>query len=341
MLPAGGRTTVTGVETFDGELERAFPPLSVAVRLSRRSRRRPRRPAELPGQPRPPPRASSTRPCAGWPTTPLRAGARYALKHTTRTVRATVRAVHSRVDMGTLEEEEAPGELGLNDIGAVTLRTSAPVIADAYADNRTTGAFVLIDERSNETVAAGMVRAARAGDAEPDRSPDVTWHDGGLDRDRRWDGARAARRDDLAHGPAGLGQVDDRRRARAAARGQRPRRLPARRRQRAPRPLRRPRLRRRRPHGEHPPGGPRRAVVRRLGRGGAGLARLPGRRRPRPGPAAARGRRPAVRGGARRHAARGVRAPRSEGPVRPRAGGRAARPDRRRRAVRGARRRPS
>ena len=99
----------------------------------------------------------------------LRAGARYALKHTTRTVRATVQAVHSKLDMTTLEDRPAPARLKLNDIGRVTLRTSAPVLADHYADNRVTGAFILIDEHTNDTVGAGhgggdaRARAGRAG----------------------------------------------------------------------------------------------------------------------------------------------------------------------------------
>ena len=186
VLPAGGRTTVTGVETFDGELERAFPPLSVAVRLA--DDLDVGRGDLLSSPDAAPTAARELDATVCWMADdPLRAGGRFALKHTTRTVRATVHAVRSRVDMSTLDEDEAPEELRLNDIGAVTLRTSAPVLAEPYADNRATGAFVLIDERSNETVAAGMVRAARAGDEEPDRSPDVTWHDGGLDRGRRWD----------------------------------------------------------------------------------------------------------------------------------------------------------
>ena len=66
------------------------------------------------------------------------------------------------LDVHTLEEDRSKHELALNDIGAVTLRLSAPLAVDAYGDNRTTGAFILIDEATNDTVAAGMVRAATA-----------------------------------------------------------------------------------------------------------------------------------------------------------------------------------
>src|SRR5262249_26258790 len=78
-------------------------------------------------------------------------------------------------------------ELGLNDIGRVTLRTAAPVVGDPYAANRATGAFILIDERSHDTVAAGMIEAARVGGpAELEHSPDIRWHASALERRTRW-----------------------------------------------------------------------------------------------------------------------------------------------------------
>src|SRR4029077_16821987 len=83
--------------------------------------------------------------------TPLRAGDRLALKQGARTVRATVQDLHTRLDPETLEELDNPIELVLNDIGEMTLRTSSVVVADAYADNRDSGAFILIDESSNDT----------------------------------------------------------------------------------------------------------------------------------------------------------------------------------------------
>src|SRR5262249_26459893 len=93
--------------------------------------------------------------------TPLRAGARLSLKHTTSTVRATVQELHSRLDPETLDEHDRPVELALNDIGSVTLRTSSIVIADKYSENRDAGAFILIDEHSNDTVGAGTIIEAR------------------------------------------------------------------------------------------------------------------------------------------------------------------------------------
>ena len=82
---------------------------------------------------------------------------RYLLKHTTRTTRAVIDDLRYRVDVNSLEPETDAPTLGLNDIGRVALRTTAPLTYDAYARNRATGSFILIDEASNQTVAAGML----------------------------------------------------------------------------------------------------------------------------------------------------------------------------------------
>jgi bifunctional enzyme CysN/CysC len=88
---------------------------------------------------------------------PMRPGGRYLLKHTTRTVRTVVDELRYRVDVNTLQRDDGAPELRLNEIGRVHLRTGAPLLVDEYRDNRTTGAFILIDEASNFTVGAGMV----------------------------------------------------------------------------------------------------------------------------------------------------------------------------------------
>ena len=107
---------------------------------------------------------------------PLAPGRRYALKHTTRTVRATVQAIDDRWDPETLEIFSEPSSLGLNDIGRVSLRTSSPVLADPYRRNGVTGAFILIDEHSNDTVGAGIIREAREVKPAAESRRDVTWH---------------------------------------------------------------------------------------------------------------------------------------------------------------------
>jgi bifunctional enzyme CysN/CysC len=91
---------------------------------------------------------------------PLRPGARLTIKHTTRSSRARVEELDYRVEVNALRHEPAD-QLGLNEIGRVRLRTGSPLMADPFARNRTTGSFILIDDASNDTVAAGMVLAAR------------------------------------------------------------------------------------------------------------------------------------------------------------------------------------
>src|SRR3954454_12926656 len=185
MMPSGSRTTVKEVRTYDGPLDPAVSPLSVSVRLADDldvGR------GDLICDPEAAPVAARELDAtvAWMGDAELRPGARYALKHTTRTVRATVQAVHGRLDMTTLEEKPAPGRLQLNDIGRLTLRTSGPVLADRYADNRTTGAFILIDEHTNDTVGAGMVKEARERKPPEAGRRDVTWHDSKLEREQRW-----------------------------------------------------------------------------------------------------------------------------------------------------------
>jgi bifunctional enzyme CysN/CysC/sulfate adenylyltransferase subunit 1 len=88
---------------------------------------------------------------------PIEDRARLLVKHTTRTVTARVEEIVSVVDIHTLEDRAAPGKMELNDLGVVRFRLAEPLAVDPYAQNRTTGAFILIDEATNETVGAGMV----------------------------------------------------------------------------------------------------------------------------------------------------------------------------------------
>jgi bifunctional enzyme CysN/CysC len=121
----------------------------------------------------------------------LREGGRYAIKHTTRAARATVDELRYRIDVNTLHRDREADELGLNDIGRVTLRLSSPIAFDTYTRNRFTGSFILVDEATNDTVGAGMIVGARGSSrrgpaAVAERSPNVTWHGGKLDREARW-----------------------------------------------------------------------------------------------------------------------------------------------------------
>ena len=185
VLPAGATTTVVSIDTMDPGSPDAVPPMSVGVTLADDIDVG-RGDLLASGENRPPAaRELDTTVC--WMTEqPLTPGRRYALKHTTRTVRATVQAILDRWDPETLEVHRDPSALRLNDIGRVALRTSSPVLADPYRRNRVTGAFILIDEHSNETVGAGIIREAREVKPAIEGRRDVTWHPSELDRAERW-----------------------------------------------------------------------------------------------------------------------------------------------------------
>jgi bifunctional enzyme CysN/CysC len=186
VLPSGATTAVVSIDALDAEVDPAVPPLSVTVGLA--DEVDVGRGDMLVSTADPPAAARELDATVCWMAEePLRPGRRYALKHTTRTVRATVQTIRDRVDAETLETLADPAELGLNDIGRVTLRTSAVIVADPYRANRVTGAFVLIDEHTNDTVGAGLVLVARAAGAREETAPpDVTWHQSELDRAHRF-----------------------------------------------------------------------------------------------------------------------------------------------------------
>jgi sulfate adenylyltransferase subunit 1 len=159
VLPSEQVTTVASIDTFDGPLDTAFAPMSVTVRLtddldvSRGDLIC--RPTDRPALAR-----DLVADVCWMADAPLRAGGRYAIKHATHTARAIVESIDDRVEVASLGREPAPGELALNDIGRVRLRTSKPLAFDPYARNRATGSFILIDEATNDTVGAGMIVAA-------------------------------------------------------------------------------------------------------------------------------------------------------------------------------------
>lgn len=185
VAPHDIHTTVTAIDTLDADRDVAVPALSVAVELA--DEIDVGRGAILVGPDDVPPGARELDAVVCWMADePLRTGHRYALKHTTRTVRATVQEIHERTDPHTLDAESEPSELALNDIGRVTLRTSSRVLADPYAVNRATGAFILIDEHTNDTIGAGIVLQGRELEQTTPERRDVTWHPSTLERDRRW-----------------------------------------------------------------------------------------------------------------------------------------------------------
>jgi sulfate adenylyltransferase large subunit len=159
VLPSGLRSRVAAVDTAEEQRGEALPGESVTILLEDDvdvSR------GDMLADPARPPvvaRELTARVC--WMSErPLEDGARLLVKQTTRTVTARVGEILSVVDIEALEDTPAPGKMELNDLGVVRFRLAEPLAVDPYARNRATGAFILIDEATNETVGAGMVVSA-------------------------------------------------------------------------------------------------------------------------------------------------------------------------------------
>lgn len=116
-----------------------------------------------------------------WLTTEsqLTPGARYTLQHTTRATKAVVRGLDYRLDVNSLHRDDTAAGLALNEIGRIQLRTQQPLLFDAYRRSRETGSFILIDEATNNTVAAGMITGPTQHDSK------VVWHSGSVQRAER------------------------------------------------------------------------------------------------------------------------------------------------------------
>ncbi len=201
VLPGGQRTTIAGIDTYEGPVEEAFPPMSVAVRLtddidvSRGS--------TIVRTHNQPTVANRFEALVCWMSEqPLAAGRRYLVKHTTRTAMIGKVDVRYRFDVETLRRDEEVQTLALNDLARVHFELSSPLVFDSYRRNRVTGSLIVIDEASNDTVAAGVIldteveeaqAAARAGS---ERSPNVRWQGSRVTRERR--------REALGHGGATL-----------------------------------------------------------------------------------------------------------------------------------------
>jgi bifunctional enzyme CysN/CysC len=155
-LPSGFTSTIAAIDGPAGPVEEAHPPMSVVVRLADEidiSR------GDMLCRPHNKPHVSQdVEAMVCWMTDdPLREGRKLAMKHTTRQARAMVKQMHYRLDVNTLHRDLDARELRLNDIGRIRLRTTQPILADEYRRNRYTGGFILVDEATNFTVAAGMI----------------------------------------------------------------------------------------------------------------------------------------------------------------------------------------
>jgi len=158
VLPSGFTSKIAAIDLFDTQLDEAYPPMSVTVRLEDDldvSR------GDMICRPQNAPKPSQdVDAMVCWMTNePLRPRQKLAIKHTTRSGRAMVKQIQYRLDVNTLHRDQDAGELGLNEIGRVQLRTQVPLLADPYNKNRTTGSFILVDEATGVTVGAGMINS--------------------------------------------------------------------------------------------------------------------------------------------------------------------------------------
>jgi bifunctional enzyme CysN/CysC len=181
VMPSGVTTTIAAIETADGPVDEAFPPMAVTMTLTDpvgmargdmicRPNNQPSMSQEIEAT-------------VAWMDAQhtLKVGRPYLLKHTTKLVRATVRAVYYRMDVNGLHRDESAQELALNDIGRIRLHTTEPLAIDDYQVNRATGSFILINPRTNITVGAGTVKFA----AQKAPSPNVVRHTGKLTVEER------------------------------------------------------------------------------------------------------------------------------------------------------------
>jgi bifunctional enzyme CysN/CysC/sulfate adenylyltransferase subunit 1 len=156
VLPGGIKTSIKEIWTYDGPVTEAFCPQSITlclehdIDISRGDM--------IVGLDQLPGMESDLRARVCWMhPRPLQVGKKYFLKHSTQTVQAVVTQIESRINMDAFEPEPAPAALAVNDIGVIRLKTSKPIIFDGYTTNRLTGAFVLIEQGTNATAAAGML----------------------------------------------------------------------------------------------------------------------------------------------------------------------------------------
>ncbi|MGD1058963.1 MAG: adenylyl-sulfate kinase [Solirubrobacteraceae bacterium] len=197
VLPGGHRTKVAGIDTYEGPVKEAFPPMSVALRLaddidvSRGS---------MIVRPQNQPTVSPGFECLMcWMSQePLSPKRRYLVKHTTRMAMVGKIDVRYRIDVETLRREEGVKTLELNDLARVHVELSAPLVFDSYRRNRVTGSLIVIDEATNDTVAAGVIldTEVEVGESKSERSPNVRWQGTRTTREQRWQA--------LGHGGATL-----------------------------------------------------------------------------------------------------------------------------------------
>jgi len=156
VLPSGFTSKIKSIDTFDGEVAEAFSPMSVCMTLTDnidisrgdmlvRENNKPTIEQDI-----------DVMICWMNEKKMIPKG-KYSIRHTSQTARCIIKEVKYKMDINTLHRMEDEKEIGLNDIGRITIRTTKPLFFDSYRRNRNTGSIILVDEATNETVAAGMV----------------------------------------------------------------------------------------------------------------------------------------------------------------------------------------
>jgi len=157
ILPSGVKSKIKSIDTFDGEIKEAFSPMSVCMTLTDdidisrgdmlvREHNKPKVEQDI-----------DIMMC--WMNEKkMILGGKYAIRHTSQTARCIIKEIKYKIDIQSLHRIEDEKEIGLNDIGRITIRTTKPLFFDSYTRNRNTGSVIIIDEATNETVAAGMIK---------------------------------------------------------------------------------------------------------------------------------------------------------------------------------------
>ena len=156
VLPSGFTSTIKSINTFNGEIDEAFAPMSVTINLeddidvSRgdmivRKNNSPKQEQNI-----------DVMLC--WLSdSPLQLKGKYALKHTSKDVKCMIQNILYKIDINTLHRNEKDKTILSNDIARVLIRTTQPIFIDSYTDNKSTGSIIIIDEATNNTVGAGMI----------------------------------------------------------------------------------------------------------------------------------------------------------------------------------------
>ena len=156
LLPSGFQSKIAKIDTMDGELEEAYPPLSVTLLLeddldlSRgemivRENNQPNVDQDIELM------------ICWFSEKPMQLNGKYTLFHTTREARCVIKEIRYKLNINTLHRDQEDLKIGMNDIGRISIRTTKPLFFDSYRKNRITGSVILIDEGTNATVAAGMI----------------------------------------------------------------------------------------------------------------------------------------------------------------------------------------